>query len=159
MKKMKKIMKFEKFISYFNLNESLKDIRLDKILDKISKKEKLSDSDNEFLNKFDDIKDSDIMDLKMISRDTMFDKINNLLNNNKIVICNLHNKNGKIKSKIKSIFNNFENDTCVIILYNNEKLTLQDNFLYSILYNDIKDEYTLEQEDEFYEKLPITNGN
>jgi hypothetical protein len=42
-------------------------------------------------------------------------------------------------------------------LKNGEKVKLQDNILYNIIYNTNKDEWSLEMEDEFFEKLPVKN--
>ena len=44
-----KIMNFKKFLSYFNIRESFKEVELNKILDKISKKVKLSKREEDFL--------------------------------------------------------------------------------------------------------------
>jgi hypothetical protein len=159
MKKSSNIMTFKKFISYFNLNESLKEIRLNKILDKLSKKQKLSDNEKDFLDNYDRISDEDIMDFKMLSKETTFDKISTLLDENKKVICNLHDRDGKIGLQIISIYNDFGSEESILTLKNNQKVKLKDNLLYNILYNSDKNEWLLEMEDEFYEKIPIKDEN
>jgi len=152
-----KIMKFKKFISYLNLRESLKEVELNQILDKISKKLKLTYGEESFLNKFGKVKDDDLKDYKMLSIQSTFDKISDLIDNNKKVICNLFDKNGKIGMQIISIYNDYENEICILELKNGEKIDLKDNYLYNIIYNIQKDSYSLEAEDEFFEKIPVKN--
>ena len=152
-----KIMKFKKFISYLNLRESLKEVELNQILDKISKKLKLTYGEESFLNKFGKVKDDDLKDYKMLSIQSTFDKISDLINDNKKVICNLFDKNGKIGMQIISIYNDYENEICILELKNGEKIDLKDNYLYNIIYNIQKDSYSLEAEDEFFEKIPVKN--
>jgi len=150
-------MKFKKFISYFRISESLKEIELNKILDKISKSMKLSSKEEEFLGKYNNINDSDIQDYKMLTRQSTFEKINDLIQSEKRVICNLIDRNGKIGIQITSIYNNYEDEICILELKNGEKIDLKDNFLYNILYDFNKDTYSLEIEDEFFEKIPVRN--
>ena len=152
-----KIMKFKKFISYFNLRESLKEVELNQILDKISKKIKLTYGEESFLGKFGKVKDDDLKDYKMLSMQSTFEKISDLINNNKKVICDLYDKNGKIGIQIISIYNDYENEICILELKNGEKIDLKDNYLYNIIYNIQKDSYSLEAEDEFFEKIPVKN--
>ena len=152
-----KIMKFKKFISYFNLRESLKEVELNQILDKISKKMKLTYGEESFLSKFGKVKDDDLKDYKMLSMQSTFEKISDLINNNKKVICDLYDKNGKIGIQIISIYNDYENEICILELKNGEKIDLKDNYLYNIIYNIQKDSYSLQAEDEFFEKIPVKN--
>jgi hypothetical protein len=151
------IMNFKKFISYLNISESLKEIELNNILDKISKKIKLSKKEEEFLGHYDDIKDDELKDYKMLSKQSTFERVSDLINNNKKVICNLFDKNGKIGTQIISIYNDYENETCILELKNDENVELKDNYLYNIIYNIQKDSYSLEAEDEFFEKIPVKN--
>ena len=152
-----KIMKFKKFISYFNLRESLKEVELNQILDKISKKIKLTYGEESFLGKFGKVKDDDLKDYKMLSMQSTCEKISDLINNNKKVICDLYDKNGKVGIQIISIYNDYENEICILELKNGEKIDLKDNYLYNIIYNIQKDSYSLEAEDEFFEKIPVKN--
>lgn len=152
-----RIMKFRRFISSLGLSESLKEIELNKILDKISRKINLSSREKEFLGKYDEIKDSDLKDFRMLSRQNAFETISRLLESDKKIICNLIDRNGKIGIQINSIYNDFENEICVMKLKNGEEVTLKDNFLYNILYNLQTDKYSLEAEDEFFEKIPVEN--
>jgi hypothetical protein len=152
-----KIMNFNNFISKFN--ESIKQNRLDDILDKISKKIKLSKVENEFLSKYNDIKDEDIMDYKMLSKEMTFEKISTILERNVKIICNLTDRWGKIGEEIISIYNNFEDDKSIVGLKGGANVELKDNFLYNITYSHKKDEYSLESHDEYYEKIPVKDEN
>jgi hypothetical protein len=154
-----KVMNFRKFISYLNLSESLKEVELNKILDKISKSINLSSKEKEFLGKYDNIKDDDLKDFKMLSLQSTFEKLQGLIDNNKKVICNLTDRNGKIGIQIVSIYSDYENEVYILNLKNSEKIELKDNYLYNIIYNLQKDIYSLETEEEFFEKLPVRNEN
>jgi hypothetical protein len=152
-----RVMNFRKFISYLNLSESLKEVELNKILDKISKSINLSSKEKEFLGKYDNIKDDDLKDFKMLSLQSTFEKLQGLIDNNKKVICNLTDRNGKIGIQIVSIYSDYENEVYILNLKNSEKIELKDNYLYNIIYNLQKDIYSLETEEEFFEKLPVRN--
>jgi hypothetical protein len=151
------IMNFKKFLSYFNIRESIKEIELNKILDKISKKSEISKSEEDFLIKYNDIKDEDLKDYTHLSRQNTFEKIKKLLKDDKKVICNLYDRNGLIGLEITEIYNDFENEICILIFKNGDKFKLKDNYLYNIIYNIKKDFYSLEEEDEYFEKIPVKN--
>ena len=150
-------MDFRKFISYLNLSESLKEIELNKILDKISKSISLSSKEKEFLGKYDNIDDDDLKDFKMLSLQSTFEKLQKLIDVNKKVICNLIDKNGRIGIQITSLYSDYENEVYILNLKNGEKIELKDNYLYNIIYNLQRDTYYLETEEEFFEKLPVRN--
>jgi hypothetical protein len=109
-----RVMNFRKFISYLNLSESLKEVELNKILDKISKSINLSSKEKEFLGKYDSIKDDDLKDFKMLSLQSTFEKLQGLIDNNKKVICNLTDRNGKIGIQIVSIYSDYENEVYIL---------------------------------------------
>ena len=73
-------------------------------------------------------------------------------------ICNITDKNGKIGYPIKSIYNNINDEQCVITLSNNEITYLYDRFLYNVLCDD-DGNYSLETGEEFFEKIPLRNDN
>lgn len=150
-------MGFKKFISYLNLSESLKEIELNKILDKISKSINLSSKEKEFLGKYDNISDEDLKDFRMLSIQSTFEKIKDLIDKNKKVICNLIDRDGKINTEIKSVYSDYENEKYTLILKHDERIELQDNYLYNIIYNLQKDNYSLEAGEEFFEKIPVKN--
>jgi hypothetical protein len=152
-----RVMGFKKFISYLNLSESLKEIELNKILDKISKRIKLSSKEEEFLGKYDNISDDDLKDFRMLSIQSTFEKIKDLIDKNKKVICNLIDRDGRINTEIKSVYSDYENEKYTLILKHDERIELQDNYLYNIIYNIQKDNYSLESGEEFFEKIPVKN--
>lgn len=152
-----RIMNFKKFLSYLNIRESFKEVELNKILDKISKKVKLSKREEDFLGKYNDIQDEELKDYTHLSRQNAFERIEKLLQNGKKVICNLHDRDGLIGLEIIKIYNDFENEVCILTFRNGENFKLKDNYLYNIIYNIKKDIYSLEKEDEYFEKIPVKN--
>lgn len=150
-------MKFENWSKYLTLRESVKDDELNRILDKISGHQKLNSREEDFLKKYDQIVDSDISDLTHLSKNTTFEKIKELLSKNKKVICDLYDKEGKINDEIVSIENDYENETSILHLKHGNTNELSDRFLYNINYDFNKDCYSLNVQDEYFEKLPIKN--
>lgn len=152
-------MGFKKFIKHYLLGESVKEMELNRILDKVSKKKNLGEKEKKFLDLYNSTSEEDMNDYMYLSKNTTFNKIKTLLEKDKVVICDLYDRNGKISTRIVDISNDFENDTCVLRLKNGETHKLHDKFLYNIIYNSKRDEYSLEAQDEYYEKIPIRNGN
>lgn len=140
---------------YLKLRDSIKDINLNNILDKILSGEEISDREVEFLSKYEDVLDLELSDLSYLSKNITFNKISDLINKDKKVLCDLCDRNGKINNYILSIDNNFENDICTLTSNKGDKIILSDNFLYNIKYNFKKDIYILSKQDEFYEKIEI----
>jgi hypothetical protein len=156
--KKRNIMNFRKFFSYFNLKESyFKDDKLNSILDKINKGLRITTREQNFLDNFGKSEDDDFQDYKMMTKNSTFNKIVELLENNRRIICNLTDRDGKIGLPIKSIFNNYESEKIFMVMTNGEKIELKDNFFYEINYNFDKDQYSLETSDEFFEKIPVKN--
>jgi hypothetical protein len=149
------IMKFKKWLRLFDLRESLKDSELNRILDKISSGFNLTSNEKTFLNKYDSIKEEDLKDFTHLSRESTFHRVSNLLNQNKKVVCDLYDKNGKIGLYIVSIANNFQKGTCTLDLKGGEVTHITDSCLYNLIYNLKKDEYSLQTQDEYFEKIPI----
>lgn len=148
-------MKFKQWLRLFDLRESLKDSELNRILDKISDGLKLTNSEQTFLNKYDSIKEDDLKDFTHLSRETTYQKIRELLDLNKKVVCDLYDRNGKIGLYITSIINNYNEGTCTLNLKGGETTKMTDNYLYNLIYNIQKDEYSLEVQDEYFEKIPV----
>ncbi len=153
------IMGFKKFISYLDIRESVKEMELNKILDKISKKIGINSREEEFLGKYNSIEDKDMQDYRMLTPQTVFEKIREIIDTNKKIICNLIDRDGKIGMQIISISRNYKDDTFTLELKNKEKIELKDNFLYNIIYDIDRNQYSLEIEDKFFEKLPVKNEN
>lgn len=158
MKKRENIMNFKKFLSYFSLKESyFKDSKLNSILDKMGKGIKISPREKNFLDNFEEITDDELKDMKMLTANSTFNNIITLLEQNKRIICNLSDRNGKIGLPINRIEKNYETEKIIMEVSGGEKLELKDNFFYEINYNFDRDNYSLETSDEFFEKIPVKN--
>ena len=101
--------------------------------------------------------DDDLKDFRMLSIQSTFEKIKDLIDKNKKVICNLIDRDGRINTEIKSVYSDYENEKYTLILKHDERIELQDNYLYNIIYNIQKDNYSLESGEEFFEKIPVKN--
>lgn len=152
-----KVMKFKKFISYLNLRESLREIELNTILDKISRRIKLSTGEEKFLDTYDNVKDEELKSFAMLSRQSTAQKIDELIASKKVVICNLEDRNGRIGLEIKSTEDLPDDEITILNFKNGEKFKMKDNFLYNLIFNIKKNIYSLEASDEFYEKIPVRN--
>lgn len=152
-----RIMMFEKWLKYFSLKESLKDDRLNHILDKMADISTLTPNEEEFLKKYDTIKEEDLKDYTHLSPHTTFEKIRKILDNNNHIICDLYDKEGIIGSPIISIEINYDSGDYTLNLENGQSHVLKDNFLYNIIYDYKNDNYSLQSQDEYYEKMPIKN--
>lgn len=150
-------MRIKKILKYYLFGESVKEMEMNKILDKINTRKKLTDREINFLNLYQQTKDEDLKDFLYLSKNSTFSKITSLLEKGKKVICDLHDRNGKIGLQIIKIENNFENENCILTLKNDETHFLHDKFLYNIIYNVKRDEYSLQEQDEYYEKIAASN--
>ena len=151
-------MKIKKILKYYLFGESVKEMEMNRILDKVSGKSKLSDREKRFLDLYQNKKDEEEMkDFLYLSKNTTFNKISTLLEKGKKVICDLHDRNGKIGLPIIGLTNSFEDESCTVIMKGDIKHNLHDKFLYNIIYNTKKDEYCLEEQDEYFEKITKKN--
>ena len=150
-------MKIKRIIKYYLFNESVKEMELNKILDKVSNRKSLTIRERNFLELYKTTREEDMKDFLYISKNSAFKKISELLEIGKKVICDLHDRNGKIGLDITGIENNFEEDTCIITMKGNEKHQLHDKFLYNLIYSIKKDEYSLQEQDEYFEKIESKN--
>ena len=146
-------MKIKRIIKYYIFNESVKEMELNKILDKVSNRKSLTIRERNFLELYKTTREEDMKDFLYISKNSAFKKISELLEIGKKVICDLHDRNGKIGLEITGIENNFEEDTCIITMKGEEKHQLHDKFLYNLIYSIKKDEYSLQEQDEYFEKI------
>ena len=87
-----------------------------------------------------------------LSKNNTFRRVKDLLESGKKVICDLHDKDGKIGLPIVDIQNHIESETCKVIM-KNEEHELHDRFLYNLIYNVKKNEYSLQEQDEYFEKI------
>ena len=79
-----------------------------------------------------------------------------MIERGKRVICDLHDKDGKIGMEIIKIENQFESEKCILTLKKGNTFFIQDKFLYNIIYNLKKDEYSLQEQGEYFEKINTT---
>lgn len=152
-------MKLKKIFKHFILRESIKEIEMNRILDKLSKKSKLSKKETTFLNLYNETQNIDEdKDFMLISKNFVIKKVNDLISLGKKVICDLHDRDGRIGIDILSIDDNLESDLSIIHLKNGQTHNLHDKFLYNLIYNIKRKEYSLQEQEEFYEKIEV-NGN
>jgi hypothetical protein len=150
-------MKIKKLVKYYVLNETLKDIEMNRILEKISKRLKLTDKENIFLQLYNQTKYDDTKDYMLLSKNVVFKKIKDFLSINKKVICNLTDRDGKIGQIISKVDNDIESNLCKIETVNGKIVNLYDRYLYNLIYNIKKNQYSLEEHDEYYEKIEAKN--
>jgi len=151
------IMGFKSFIH--KVKESYRDRKKDEILDKMIAKKPITDFEKEFLKNFDTIDTKDMMDFVMLDKQTTHNQITYLLNKGCKIICNLSDRNGKIGLPIVSIYNDFNDEFSTVKVTSGEKCKLKTNYLYNIIYNNRKNEYSLEEHDVYYEKIPVNNDD
>jgi hypothetical protein len=145
-------MKISKIIKHYILGESLKEIEVNRILDKIDNNESLSERESKFFDLYRSTKE-DMRDYMMLSKNSTFSKIKEILERGTKIICDLKDRNGKFGLEIINIKNNFEDDKCLIEMKGNEKHYLEDRYLYNLIYNYKKNKYSLQEQDEYYEKI------
>jgi hypothetical protein len=151
-------MGLKKTLKYYILGESLKEIEANRILDKISKKKTLSGRENRFLELYNHKSEENPKDLMYLSKNTTCERVRNLLDNGKSVICDLSDRNGRIGLQILNIENIHSDDDSTIFM-KGETCKLQDRFLYNIIYNQKLDKYSLQEQGEYYEKVEQDNEN
>ena len=147
--------KIKNIIKYHLLNEKNKNMEFEKIMDKISKNKSISKKEKIFLKLFTSKKIK--KDYLYLSKNFTFYKIIELLEEDLIIICNLKDRDGKIGLKILKVENNFEEDTCKVIMENKVTHNLEDKYLYNLIYNIENNEYSLEEQDEYFEKIEFNN--
>jgi len=98
-------MKIKKLIKYYLLGESLKEIELNRILDKISRKKSITERERNFLNLYQITREEEMKDFMLLSKNTAANRIGSLIENGKKVICDLTDKDGKFGLMITEIEN------------------------------------------------------
>jgi len=139
--------------------DDVKNIELNRILDKIHSGIVLSEIEKNFLNNFNQNSDDYYREYYYLSKNDLFNRLQKALLNNRKIICNLCDRDGKIGIEIKSAHNVFENESFYLILKNNQKIELTDNYLYNMTYDIKKNEYSIESQDEYHEKIPVKDEN
>jgi len=140
----KYVMRFSKWVTY--VKESLKDVELNRILDKINKKDGLNDYEEEFLNRFSNLTDDDIKDYMYLSNIDTIRRISSMISNGDVVKCGILENLGDIIS--------IDGNS---ILTKNKSLELKDNFLYNLIHKG--GYWILFTQDEYFEKIPLRNDN
>lgn len=149
-------MNIKKMIQHYILGESLKEIEINRILSKISTKSKLTSKERSFLDLYNETqKLNDNRDYMLLSKSVVSNRISELISNGKKVICDLHDRDGKIGLEIIDVKNDYNSDTSVVIMKKNIKQNLYDKFLYNLIYNTKKNLYSLQEHDEYYEKIEV----
>lgn len=132
---------------------------MNRILDKIYRKVNLTDREKGFLELYNHtVNNSEDKDWMMLSKSATSTKVKELIELDRKVICDLHDRNGKIGLQILNIVDDIESDFSVIIMKGEEKHKLQDKFLYNLIYSVKKNQYSLQEHDEYFEKLTV-GGN
>lgn len=149
-------IKLKNIIKNYFSKSSVKENEMNRILEKISKKEIISNKDLNFLNSYQITTDDDLKDYVYLSKNSTFTKVSQLIERGKRVICDLHDKDGKIGMEIIKIENQFESEKCILTLKKGNTFFIQDKFLYNIIYNLKKDEYSLQEQGEYFEKINTT---
>lgn len=96
-------------------------------------------------------------DFLLLSKNQTFSKISELIDSGYDIICDLHDRDGKIGLRIIGLDNNFEEDICLVMLEDDVEHELEDRFLYNLIYNTNKKIYYLEEQDEYFEKISVKN--
>lgn len=149
-------MSIKKVLKHYLLGESLKEIEINRILTKVSKKSTLNDREARFLELYNHINDD--KDLMYLSKNSTCERIKFFLDNGKKVICDLHDRNGLIGLPIIDINNNYDDEYGLIIM-KSETYQLKDSFLYNLVYNKKLNRYSLQEQDEYFEKLEVRNDD
>jgi len=149
-------MGIKKVIKYYLLGESLKEIEVNRILNKISKKDVLTEREKRFLDLYHHRNDD--KDLMYLSKNTTCERVKFFLDSGKKVICDLHDRDGLIGLPIVDIQNNYEEEKGLVIM-KNETYELNDRFLYNLIYNQKLKRYSLQEQDEYFEKLEVRNDD
>lgn len=146
-------MDIKKTFKYYLLGESLKEIEVKRIL---NKKGKLTEREQKFIDLYNHL--SEDKDIMYLSKNTTCEKVKFLLNSGKKVICDLHDRNGLIGLPIIDI-NNVYDDEYGIVIMKNENFKLNDRFLYNLIFNRKLNRYSLQEQDEYFEKLEVRNND
>ena len=140
----------KKWLKHYILRESIKDIELNRILDKISNGETLNERENGFLDLYNQTQDIDYQDFSFLSRNIAINKIQEFLDKKRKVYCDLYDRDGKINQLVIDIDKiNFK----LILKHSNH--VMEDKYLYNLTYDMKKDLYSLTSQDEYYEEIYI----
>lgn len=148
-------MKVKRLFKYYVLNEPLKQIEMNNILEKVSKKIKLTDREANFLRLYNRTRED--RDFMLLSKNTVYKKVKDFLSKERVVICDLTDRDGRIGLPIIDIKNDIESDSCQVYMKSGLTKELHDKYLYNLIYNNRKNYYSLQEHDEYYEKIEANN--
>lgn len=131
----------------------IKNSKLDNILDKIFIHQDLSERELDFLSKFDGIDESELKDFSFLSLLDLFYLMSKI---KKIINCDIKDKNGKINDQIISFYYNYS-ECQVVLTLKHGTFVLNDNYLYKLTYEFKHDNYSLDIQDEYHEKIEMEN--
>ena len=144
-------------IKHYILGESLKEIEISRILEKICKKSKLTEKEKGFLDLYNQTQKMEDKDFMLLSKSVVSTRVKELLDMKKKVICNLHDRDGRIGLPILDVLNDYEDEVSYVLMNAGLKHQLHDKFLYNLIYNINKNFYSLEEQDEYFEKIEAKN--
>lgn len=150
-------MSIKKMIKHYILGESLKEIEISRILEKICKKSKLTEKEKGFLDLYNQTQKMEDKDFMLLSKSVVSTRVKELLDMKKKVICNLHDRDGKIGLPILDVLNDYEDEVSYVLMNAGLKHQLHDKFLYNLIYNINNNFYSLEEQDEYFEKIEAKN--
>ena len=150
-------MSIKKMIKHYILGESLKEIEISRILEKICKKSKLTEKEKGFLDLYNQTQKMEDKDFMLLSKSVVSTRVKELLDMKKKVICNLHDRDGKIGLPILDVLNDYKDEVSYVLMNAGLKYQLHDKFLYNLIYNINKNFYSLEEQDEYFEKIEAKN--
>ena len=96
----------------------------------------------------------DDRDYMLLSKNVTYEKVRQLLDNNKKVVCDIHDRDGLIGLLIQDVTNNISKDECKVIM-RDMTILLNERFLYNIIYDVNKNRYSLQEQAEYMGKLLI----
>lgn len=94
-------------------------------------------------------------DFMLLSKCVVSSKIKDLLESGVSIICNLEDRDGKFGLKVTDVDINYELETVSVIMTGDYRHPLHDKFLYNLIYNTRKKQYSLEIHDEYFEKIEV----
>lgn len=137
----------------FTSKENSKIFELNQILDKISLHDDLTQREKDFLEDFGDINDDEIKDYNYLSLLDLFYTMSKI---NKSIICDIKDNQGRINDLIISM--DYNHDECLLKLgLKHGSVDLKDNCLYKLIYQFKHDNYSMDIESEYYEKITLNN--
>ncbi len=147
-------MKNKKLTEYLILRWKSDEPELLRILEKISQNKKISKKELMVLDKWSEV-EINFKDYLYLSKNKTHELIQEFLDDKLQVMCDLTDREGKIGEFIKSVENNFDDETSKVHLYDGKITYLTDKFLYNLNWKEKKKYYSLTSQGEYFEKITI----